>query len=136
PAMARGARSISVPGKVVHDVAFSPDGKRLATAAGDNTVRIWNTATGEERLALEGHTWQVWGVDFSPDGKRLASAGGRRDDPDPADVKIWDATTGSELFTLRGHTRTVRKVAFSPDGKRLASASHDHTVKLWDVVTG
>ena len=97
-------------------MAFSPDGKRLASASLDRTVKVWDAATGQETLTLKGHTGWSLSVAFSPDGKRLASASGDRT------VKVWDAATGQETLTLKGHTGVVRSVAFSPDGKRLASA--------------
>jgi hypothetical protein len=117
----------------VWSVAFSPDGKRLASRSDDQTVKLWDAATGQELLALKGHTEDVRSVAFSPDGKRLAS--GSSDNT----VKLWDAATGQELLTLKGHTGFVGSVAFSPDGKRLATVSLDQsgsTVKLWDAATG
>jgi hypothetical protein len=113
----------------VTSVAFSPDGKRLATAGGGgDQVKVWDAATGQEIRTLKGHTSVVWGVAFSPDGLRLASAG-------QDGVKMWNAATGQEIRTLKGHTRVVTSVAFSPDGTRLASAGQDG-VKVWDVATG
>ena len=111
-------------------MAFSPDGKRLASASQDETVKVWDAATGQETLTLKGHTSGVMSVAFSPDGKRLASASM------DGTVKVWDAATGQETLTLKGHTGPVTSVAFSPDGKRLASASADKTVKVWDAATG
>jgi hypothetical protein len=122
-------------------VCFSPDGRRLASASQDRTVKVWNAATGEELLSLKGHEDQIRSVCFSPDGRRLASASLDQT------VKVWDAQTGREIRTLVGHTVPVRSVCFSPDGQRLASADGDVTnpgrmhrspgeVKIWDAQTG
>jgi WD40 repeat protein len=115
---------------VVSRVAFSPDGKRLASASQDQTARVWDAQTGHEILILKGHTGRVRSVAFSPDGKRLASASNDRT------VKMWDTHTGAEELSFKGHADGVLSVAFSPDGKRLASASMDQTVRLWDNQTG
>jgi WD40 repeat protein len=115
----------------VRGVAFSPDGKTIASASADKTVKLWNVATHKEIIPpLQGHRDQVWGVAFSPDGKTIASAS------DDKTVKLWDAATHLEITSpLQGHRYWVNSVAFSPDGKMLASGGADKTVKLWDVAT-
>ncbi len=116
-----------------HGVVFSPDGKRVASACLDKTVKVWDTASGQEVLTLKRHSSYVDEVAFSPDDKRIASASSDKT------VKVWDAATGKELLTFKGHSGTdhgfVHSVAFSPDGKRIASASYD-TVKVWDAESG
>ncbi|HEX3658580.1 MAG TPA: serine/threonine-protein kinase [Pirellulales bacterium] len=111
-------------------VAFSPDGRLLASANGGTGVKVWDTTTGQETLNLKGHRYGVTSVAFSPDGKWLASASL------DSTVKVWDAAMGQETLTLKGHTGEVASVAFSPDGQRLASAARDKTVRVWDVATG
>jgi WD40 repeat protein len=114
----------------VNSVAFSPDGKTLASGGGDNTVKLWEVSTGTELRTLKGHSGAVFSVAFSPDRKTLASGGGDNT------VKLWEVATGTELRTLKGHSLSIFSVAFSPDGNTLASGSWDKTVKLWDVSTG
>jgi WD domain, G-beta repeat/TIR domain len=116
--------------KSVSSVAWSPDGKQLATGSWDSTAKVWDAAAGKEMLTLSGHRDAVFSVAWSPDGKRLATAS--RDNT----AKVWDARTGKELLTLRGHSGYVSSVAWSPDGKLLATGGRDNIAKVWDGGTG
>lgn len=117
-------------GDAIRSVVFSPDGRFLATASIDKTVKIWTADTGQEIRTLSGHADWVNAAVFSPDGKFIASAS--RDKT----VKLWNVETGQLLKTFAGHVDWVTSVAFSPDGKIIASASRDKTIKLWNVANG
>lgn len=121
-----------------NSVAFSPDGKTLASGSQNSTVKLWDIFTGELRV-LKGHSGWVNSVAFSPDGKTLASVGGS--------IIIWDVATGSALRTIKTNSFMLHSVAFSPDGNTLAVGSQDYenaeqtalgggVAKLFDVATG
>ncbi len=118
-------------------VAFSGDGKRLASGGWDRSVRVWDVAGGKELLRCQGEIDAVVSVAFSPDGNSVAAAGLDEKNPGkPGEAVVWDARTGAVRHRLRGHARRVASVAFSPDGTRLATAGTDETVKVWDVAAG
>jgi WD40 repeat protein len=113
---------------MVRAVAFTPDGKLLASASCDGTARLWDPSTGASRGILEGHSYNVAAA-FSPDVLLLATG------YDDGTIKLWETSTGASRVTLEGHDSFVWAVAFSPNGQLLASASNDGTVRLWGVLT-
>src|SRR6266542_3189589 len=118
---------------IVYSVAFSPDGKTLASGSGDNTIRLWDVGAGRLIRSLAGHGGAVRSVAFSPDGKMIASAS------EDKTIKLWQVSTGKYIRLFNGHTGCVYSVAFSPDGKTLASSSeegNESALRLWDVNTG
>ncbi len=130
----------------ISSVAFSPNGRTLVSGSEDNTLRLWDVATGKELRVFGGHESQIFSVAFSPDGKTLVS--GSWD----GSIRLWDVVSGRQLRVLYGHELRVHTqgkesksfvmkawvmaVAFSPDGKTLVSGGSDDMVKLWDVATG
>ncbi|CAI7644574.1 unnamed protein product [Penicillium viridicatum] len=116
--------------EVVYSVAFSQDGRLLASGSRDKTIKLWDPATGALKHTLEEHSDPVCSVAFSPDGWLLASGS------EDKTIKLWDPATGALQHNLEGHSDIVESVDFSPDGRLLASGSHDQTVKLWDPATG
>jgi WD40 repeat protein len=119
-------RSLSIPDHV-GDLAFSSDGRFLATGSDDRKIRLWSTDNYDLLAALEGHAHYVNGVAFSPDGRLLAS--GSHD----GNVGIWDVENGRMLQMLKGHKAAVLRVAVNSSGTLIASISWDGTVRLWGM---
>jgi eukaryotic-like serine/threonine-protein kinase len=131
----------------VRSVAYSPDGRLLATAGADGLVKLWDAATGQQQRRLAGHDGWATAVAFAPDGRTLATGGA------DGTARLWETATGNELATLRGHANAVCCLAFAPDGRALATGSGQVVpsafdpasrfggggpgeVKLWDLPAG
>jgi hypothetical protein len=126
----RSRQASAEPGGYVEAVAFSPDGRLLASGADDGMVTLSEVTGGACVGSLLGHLAPVYAVAFSADGRLLASAS------EDGTVKVWDVLSRECLATLLGHEGPVYAVAFRPDGRVLASGSADRTIRLWEVATG
>jgi WD40 repeat protein len=147
PITGESVRKIAGHSATVNAVAWSSDGKRLASGSGDKTARIWNADSGQLLHTLTGHTESVRSVAFSPDGRRLATGSGELARPDggrsgglipevPGEVRVWDANEGKPVFTLSRRESVVSSVGFSPSGDFIAAGHGNGTLKLWDASTG
>jgi WD40 repeat protein len=112
---------------LIHDLAFSPDEKMLASCGYDKLIKLWDVPSGKEVRTLREHSDSVYAVAFSPDGKLLASAAADRA------VKLWEAATGRLLYTLGEPTDWVYAVAWAPDGRHLAAAGADRSIRVWEA---
>ncbi|KAK1186431.1 trypsin-like peptidase domain-containing protein [Streptomyces sp. NBS 14/10] len=113
----------------VNSLAYSPDGKTLATASDDKTVRLWDVDTGKVRRILAGHTGPVRSVAFSPDGRTLATGGF------DSTVRLWDLNTNKPRRVFK-NSNPIYSLAFSPNGKTLATGDYNGTLRLWNTNTG
>lgn len=111
-------------------LAYSPDGKLLASADREGRVCVWNAASGEQLHRLDAHKGGTYALVFSPDGKNLGSAG------QDGLIRWWDVARGQALRQLEGHRGAIPSIAVSPNGKTLASGGYDGTIRLWDIATG
>jgi len=114
----------------VYAVAISADGKTLASAGSEKTIRLWNAETLTQRLLLEGHAGPVYGLSFSQNGDRLASAGW------DGTIRIWSPSVGKVVNSWDGQSGDIWSVAFSPKGGKLATGGTDGSVRVWDPETG
>ena len=114
----------------VFAVAWSPDGKLIASGGDDSTVQVWDAITGHLLTKYSGHTGTVYAVAWSPDGRRIVSGS------DDSTVQVWDATNGHLLLTYTGHRAGVRALAWSPDGTRIVSDGNDNTIQVWNATSG
>lgn len=111
-------------------LAFSPDGRFLASGSWDHTIKVWDVNTGNLLQTLQGHQDLVLSIAFSPNGLLLASGSADKT------IKLWDVNTGEPLQTLTEEGSWVSSLAFSPDGQMLAAEAEHYSIKLWELSSG
>jgi WD40 repeat protein len=114
----------------VWSVAWSQDGRRIASASGDQTAQVWDATSGDHLTRYTGHSDSVYTLGWSPGGGRMASGSNDKT------VQVWDPTFGDHFYTYTGHRDWVWSVSWSPDGKRIASGGGDSTVQVWNSGDG
>ncbi len=120
-------------GSLVNCVAFSPDGRRAASGGAEGLAFVWDAATGEMLLRLEGHETPINAISFSPDGRLIATASGDSRHFLEHSVRLWDCATGQERRRFVGHETQVTSLVFSRDGTTIVSGSEDGMALVWDV---
>lgn len=113
--------------KRVNALCFSADGKLVATASDDNSIRIWAVSTGRRLKILKGHTANVLCLDFSPNGQQIIS--GSAD----SQIKLWNIISSKEMRTFKEHKAAINSVKFSPKGDSFISGSADNTIRFWKI---
>ncbi len=121
--------------EVVYSLAWSPDGKHIASGGDKKTIQVWDATTGNLRLTYKGHRRAVNAVAWSPDGNSITSGSSDKT------VQVWNVPTGNLRLIYKGHSSRVNTIAWSPDGQFIASGGGDgmgkeQAMHLWDAVTG
>jgi WD40 repeat protein len=121
----------------VDSLAFSSDGKLLASGSTDQTIRVWDAQKWNYLRVLKGHKRSVTSVAFAPNVHILASGSGKRSYPlspeNSRQIRIWDVHTGEQIGALTGHDTNTSSIAFAPNGQRIVSAHDNTTLLIWDV---
>jgi len=112
--------------RMVSGIAFTPDGRILATGGLEGTARLWDLTTHREIATLKGHLRAIWAMDISPDGRRLVTGAGGGET-----VKLWDMNTQQELITLASEDPIISTLVFSPDGNKIIGENDRRQVRIW-----